>query len=128
MPFGFISHLQGKRVLATGVSEDFLIVPLAKKHPRKIIPGMIRKVASASSFRHAEAVMKPLLPLFPLLNDEELDALVSASIDNGQVWSASLCRAKYLPQLIAQHRKRIDPKKLIALEYQVEHGREARQG
>jgi hypothetical protein len=121
MPFGFILHLQGKRISPDGVSEELLIPPLAKKHPHKIIPSMIRGIAEAGTFRRAEAAMKPLVPLFPALTDDELDALVTASIGNNQVWSATHCQGEYLPQLIEMHRRRIDPKKLKALEYQVEN-------
>ena len=123
MPFGFLSHLQGKRFPAQEALGDLLIGSMAKKHPHKLIPGMIHRVAEAGGFRHAEAMMKPLVPLFPLLNDDELDALVTASIENNQVWSAGGCRVDYLPQLIQLHRKRIKPKKLKALEYQVENDR-----
>lgn len=123
MPFGFISHLQGKRISADGVSEDLLVAALVKKHPRKIIPGMIQRVTGAGGFRKAEAVMKPLVPLYPILTDDEIDALVTASIENDQVWSAAHCRGSYLPKLIEMHRNRINPEKLKALEYQVENDR-----
>lgn len=121
MPFGFISHIQGKQIPTGGITEDLVFPPLTKKHPHVIIPGMIRKVAAAGGYRIAEAAMKPLVPLFSVLNDEELDQLVTASIENDQVWSASLCRGEHLPALIEMHRLRIEPKKLAALEYQVEH-------
>ncbi|MFZ3092130.1 MAG: toll/interleukin-1 receptor domain-containing protein [Nitrospirota bacterium] len=121
MPFGFISQVQGKRIPTDGVSESVLISPLIKKYPHTIIPGMIQKVASAGSYRRAEAVMKPLVPLFPILNDDEINALVTASIGNDEVWSASLCRMDYLPKLIQMHRNRIKEEALKALEYQIEN-------
>jgi len=121
MPFGFISHLQGKRIPAEGITQDLVFPPLTKKHPHMIIPAMIRKVAAAGGYRIAETAMKSLVPLFSVLNDEELDQLVTASIKNDQVWSASLCREEYLPELIEMHRIRIESKKLTALEYQVKN-------
>jgi hypothetical protein len=56
---------------------------------------------------------------FASLTQAELDALVSASIKNGEVWSASQCSAEYLPELIRVNRARIDPVALKALEYQI---------
>lgn len=78
MPFGFISHLQGKRISHDGISEKLLIPLLAKKHPHKIISSMIRGIVEAGTFRRAEATMKLLVHLFPALTDDELDALVTA--------------------------------------------------
>lgn len=121
IPFGFMSHVQSKLIPNSVVTEDLLIPPIARNLPHLLIPGMINRVAAARSFRGAEAVMKPLVPLFPMLNQEELDALVDASIENGQVWSAGDCRTDYLPKLIAQHKTRIKPEALRVLEYQVEH-------
>ena len=121
MPFGFIAHVQGKLVSAEGVSESLIIAPLIRKYPHTIIPGMIQKVSRATSYRGAEAAMKPLVPLYPILNDDELDVLVKASINNDQVWSASLCNIDYLPKLIEMHKRRIDKDKLKALVYQVEN-------
>ncbi len=80
---------------------------------------MISRVRDAGSFRSAEAAMRPLVGQFAGLTQTELDALVSASIQNGQVWSASLCRSEYLPELIRVNRPRIRPSDLKALEYQV---------
>ena len=120
MPFGFISHLQGKRIPIEGVTEPLIIPTLTKKIPRKIIPIMISKVAAASSFRSAEAAMKPLVPLFNVLDDQELDVLVGACIHNYEVWDASLCQGEYIPELIRINKSRIDQDKLKALEYQIE--------
>jgi hypothetical protein len=123
IPFGFISHIQSKLIPSTGPTEELVIAPIRRNLPHLVLPGMIQDVAKAGNFRWAEVVMKRLVPLFPALNQDELDALVAASIDNGQVWSAADCRVDYLPKLIAMHRSRIRPEQLRALEYQVEHDR-----
>jgi hypothetical protein len=108
-PFGFISHLQGKRISDKGISEDLIISPLIKKIPYKIIPGIIHKAESVGGWRRAEALIKLLLPHFALLNEEQLDQFVNACINNHEIWSAHLCRSEYLPQLLEIHRTRIEP-------------------
>lgn len=122
IPFGFMAHVQSGKLVDGDVTKADLIEPLMVKRPHLFIPGMIKEVADAGGFRHAEAVMKPLVPLFEHLNQEELDALVEASIENGQVWDAAKCRTDFLPKLIEMHRERIEPKRLRALEYQIEKG------
>ena len=118
-PFGFLSQLQAKRVPESGITEALLIEPIARKHPHKIIPGMIGRVRIAGGFRIAEAAMASIIPFFPVLNDEELQSLVQASIANYEVWAASRCAGEYLPQLIEMHRARISAELLRALEYQI---------
>ena len=85
VPFGFISNIQGRIIPQAGLTEDLIVMPLLKKFPRLLIPAMIERVRVASSYRGAEAAMKPLAPYFGLLTDSELIALVEASIENGQV-------------------------------------------
>lgn len=121
IPFGFISNIQGRVLPQTGVTPDLIITPLLKKFPRLIIPGMVNRVRSAGTFRDAEAAMKPLEPYFGSLTNTELIALIDASIENGQVWSATECRMKLLPKLIAINSGRIPPEKLKALSYQIEN-------
>ena len=77
-PFGFFSHLQGGRIPDEGVSYELvepLLEKLARIVPRRILPTLIRRVASASGFRQAEFLMEPLVPLFPLLTPWEAQAL-----------------------------------------------------
>ncbi|MEQ1795578.1 MAG: toll/interleukin-1 receptor domain-containing protein [Nitrospira sp.] len=124
VPFGFISNIQGRTIPLTGLNEDLIITPLLKKCPRLIIPCMIERVRGAKSYRNAEAAMKPLAPYFGSLTGSELLALVDASIENDQVWSAGECRVDLLPKLIAANTSRISPDKLRALSYQIENNRE----
>jgi hypothetical protein len=123
IPFGFIANIQGVRVPATGVDPQIVLDPLSRRFPRVVIPGMIARVRSAATFRGAEAAMRPLVSHFGTLTQPELDALVRASIENGQVWSAAQCRDEYLPELIRANRPRIKAADLKALEYQIANDR-----
>lgn len=122
LPYGFIAHIQGKRVPSTGIDLGTILEPLARKYPRLAIPALVQRVRDAASFRSAEAALGPLVPLYEQLTDEELDDLVDACISNGQVWDAALCRADYLPDLLDRVGPRIDARKRNELAYQVEHG------
>ncbi len=123
IPFGFLSHLQSRRIPKEGITRELLVEPLARKFPRKILPGLIRIAGDAGSFRAAEALMRPLVPFFPIFTPEEAQALAEASVKNGQIWSATLCHREYLPQLIRHQGGNINPKTLRALRYQVENDR-----
>jgi hypothetical protein len=65
--------------------------------------------------------MRPLVPLFPLFTPDEAQALAEASVENGQIWSAALCRSEYLPELIRTQGPNIKAKTLRALKYQVKN-------
>jgi hypothetical protein len=121
IPFGFIAHVQSGKLRNREVRKRDLITPLRKLHPHLVIPGMIKQVAAAGTYRGAEAVLKPLVPLFRHLDQVELDALVEAAIKNSQVWSARDCRTNYLPKLIKLHGERMRPKRRRVLEYQLKH-------
>jgi len=120
-PSGFISHLQSRRIPDEGASQELLIAPLAKRVPRLILPGLIRIVSLSVTFRSAEAGMLPLLPHFQELTLQEAQALAEASTENNQIWSASLCRRKYLPKFIEAQKSNIRPRTLRVLRYQIEH-------
>lgn len=119
VPFGFISHIQGKRLLEGNINSDLLIEPIANRFPHEIIPVLIERMARAGSFRSAEALMLPLLPHFAKFNDDEINAFTTASIENAQIWAAADCRTKYLPTFLDMHRSRIDEQKQETLEYQI---------
>lgn len=122
VPFGFISHIQGKRIPADGVHRDLLIDPIIDRFPHEIIPTLIERMAGARSFRGAEALMLPLVPHFDKFNDDEINAFATASIENGQIWDAADCRQKYLPAFLDLHWSKMNANKREALEYQVKHG------
>lgn len=121
-PFGFISHVQSGKIPKGGsVTLELLVDPLVGRIPRKILPGLIRIASKAGSFRYAESRMAPLVPYFRKLRPEEAQALVEASVRNGQIWSAVLCRTEYLPEFVRHQAKNIAPKTLRALKYQIEN-------
>jgi TIR domain len=123
-PCGFLSHLQSLRIPSQGLTRALLVEPLTRRSPRKILPGLIRIVSEAETFRSAEAKMRPLVPYFPILTPEEAQALAEASVENGQIWSAGQCRGEYLPELIRVQGANINPNTLLALQYQVKHDRQ----
>lgn len=123
VPFGFIGHVQASRIPEAGITRELLVVPLARRQPREILPRLIRVAVDACSFRDAEAKMRPLVPFFGELSPAEAQALAEGSVENGQIWDASLCRTDYLPELIRSQHNNIHPKTLRALQYQIEHAR-----
>jgi hypothetical protein len=120
VPFGFISHVQGRRIARDGdITLQLLVHPLAGHMPRAILPGPIRIASKAGSFRYAEECFAPLVPHFPIFIAEEAQALAEASVDNGQIWDAALCKSDYLPEFIKHQAKNIKPKTLRVLKYQI---------
>jgi hypothetical protein len=120
-PFGFISHVHSRPVTKDGITRALLVEPLAKRIPRKIVPGLIQIAADAGNFRSAEARMLPLVPLFEKFTSDEAQALADASVKNSQIWSAGLCRSEYLPAFIEVQKAHIDRKTLRALRYQIQN-------
>jgi len=121
VPFGFISNIQGKRIPANGMYRDLLLEPIMTHFTHEILPTLIERLAGASSFLNAEALMLPLVRHFDKFNDEEIDRFATASIENNQIWDEHQCRQQHLPAFLKLHRSRMDPEKLKALEYQVKH-------
>jgi hypothetical protein len=118
VPFGFISHIQGKRLIEGNINNELLVEPITNRFPHEIIPVLIERMARARSFRSAEALMLPLLPHFDKFDDDEINAFTTASIENAQIWAAADCSRKYLPAFLDMHRSRIDEQKREVLEYQ----------
>lgn len=119
VPFGFISHIQGKLLPKSGGVRDLVIEPILERFPHEIIPRLIKRLAGARSFRGAEALMSPLVPHFATFNEDEIDAFATASIENGQIWDAAQCATEFLPEFLRTHRDTMASDKLAALEYQV---------
>ncbi len=120
-PFGFMSHIQGKRIATDGIAEDSLLEPIIARFPHKVIPKVIARLANAHGFRNAEALMLPLVPHFAKFNDDEIQQFATASIENGQIWDAGNCRDEYLPAFLRLHRSRMERETLEKLEYQLKH-------
>ena len=118
---GFLSHVQSPTIGQNGVTRELLVEPLTSRFPRTILPEAIARVARAGDFRAAERLMKPLVRFFPLFTAEEAEALAQGAIQNGQVWSAALCRDEYLPEFLAVLGEQLQPRTLRALTHQIEH-------
>ncbi|MEY2564936.1 MAG: hypothetical protein QOH88_3129 [Verrucomicrobiota bacterium] len=120
-PFGFLSHLQSRRIPVEGLTREFLIEPLATRMPRTVLPTLIRIAGAAKNFRDAEIKLAPLVRFFPVFTPQEAQTLAEAAGRNAQIWSASLCRTEYLPAFLRAQGANLDPSTLRKLEYQVEH-------
>jgi len=118
VPYGFIGDLQSKR-LVEPLSDGLFLGPLHRRYPRQVTAALIRRMAGASSYRGAEALMEPLRAFYKDFTPVEVDLFVDACISNGQIWDAALCAAEYLPEFIALHRTRIRAARLHVLEYQI---------
>jgi hypothetical protein len=122
IPFGFISHLQGKSISEGNIPLAFVIQPILEKFKKKMIPSVIEHLRVAGSFRYAESVMELIVPHFRKLTQQQVGTLIDISIKNNQIWSANKCSNEFLPELIKIHRKKIAPDKRTILEYQLENG------
>ena len=121
VPFGFIGHLQGKK-LTDPITDTLFIAPLRRRYPQHLTSALIARLARAGGFRYAEAYMEPLRPMFKDFAQAEIDPFVEACIANAQIWSANLCASEYIPEFIKLHRDKIRPERLRVLEYQIENG------
>jgi hypothetical protein len=114
-PPGFLERYQCIFVRNAELSSEALIRPLVPRCPRVFIPGLVDRVARSPNFREGEARLAWLRPVFSALLISELDALVDACIDNGQVHDAHECRMVLLPELLQIRGHDIDPIKLDRL-------------
>jgi hypothetical protein len=113
--YGFISHIQSRRMTSEQDLDTALTYVLLGKFPRLVIPQVINRVRGARSFRSAEFYIRPLVPHFAFLDQPEATSLAQAAIENGQVWDAGLCRTEYLPQFLRLNRTQISPDQFTAL-------------
>ena len=115
-PYGFISHLQGQGIGDLAHTASIIESALFRKRPRLMIPLQIVKVGMAGSYRGAEALVRPLVPVFAEFTDEEMSSFVEAATGNSEVRDAADCRSKYLPQFLKVNSDRMkdeDRKKLV---------------
>jgi TIR domain-containing protein len=120
VPYGFISHLQCHRIPSTGVDPQIFLDAVGRKWPTVVIEVLLKPVAKAGSFRHAEELIKPLVPYFERFSKDQATRFAHMAVDNGQIWDAYLCREKYLPQFLKLNKKKIPPSLSKALKYQIE--------
>ena len=121
IPFGFLSNVQSSPIRDNVITRELLVEPLVRRFPRKILPGLIRVAGEAGSYRYAEQTMLALAQYFSLFTAEEAQALAEASVSNKQIWSAGMCRIKYLPAFILAQESNLKPETLRDLQYQVEN-------
>jgi hypothetical protein len=119
VPFGFISHLQGKRITEP-LTDSLFLGPLQRHYPRQLTPALIERMSGARTFRGAEALMEPLRPMYKDFTASEIDQFAEACIRNNQIWDAALCATTYIPEFIQIHRHRMRAARLQVLQFQVE--------
>jgi hypothetical protein len=115
IPYGFVGHLQGKPISKDNIPLDYLIKPIVKKYPANMIKLILKVLRMAGSYRYAESIMDLLVPYYNSFDQEDVNRFVDYSIDNDQVWNASLCRTKYIPKFIEEKKDKIEPGKLEKL-------------
>ena len=119
--YGFISHIQSRRMTSEQELDTALTDVLLREFPRLMIPHVINRVRGARSFRDAEFYMRPLVPHFASFDQAEATLLAQAAIENAQVWDAGLCRTEYLPQFLRLNRSQISPVQFTALASKIEY-------
>lgn len=119
IPFGFASHLQGKPINSDPDIKKHLIGPIIRKFPGNTIPFFIQNLEAVNTFRDAEELLEFMDGYYSLFNTYNANKFMDAAIRNNQIWGAWLCRSKYLPRFIKIHRKKLNRRKLKALEYQI---------
>jgi hypothetical protein len=120
VPFGFIEHLQGRKLKPRDRYVDFFREVLLYHFPRITIPVVAGpQLKNAGQFRYAEEILQSIVPYFNELTNEEAQLLAASSVANNQVWNAAKCRDEYLPKFLVQCGQQISPETYKALEFQV---------
>ena len=109
-PYGFISHLQGRRWRPNDDIRAVFVEVLLRERPRIVISRLITDVSAAGSFRDAERIVAPLVPFFSAFTDGEAASFAEAAATNAQVWDAARCRDEYIPEFLTQCGSRISDK------------------
>lgn len=116
IPYGFIAAIQGKRIPENNDYFALLIEPIIVRFPHAILPKLIERLAGATSFRNAEALMLPLVSHFDEFSNAEIESFVDACMGNKQIWDAADCKMRYIPQFLDMHCTRIPVAKLRQLQ------------
>lgn len=115
-PYGFMSHRQGKVINKHNIPSNYLINPIIDNFPKiSVFNNLINKLREANSFRNAEKVMSSLEPYFNKLCTDDINKVIDISIKNRQIWDASKCKGKYLPDFIKINEDKIERIKLKEL-------------
>lgn len=121
-PYGFIGHLQGQTIHDIAGTAQTIESALYRKRPRLMIPFQIARVRGATSYRNAEKMVRPLVPVFAEFTEDEISDFVRAATENGEVWDAADCRSKYLPRFIRENSQRMKEEDLKKLRDVLEVG------
>ena len=118
-PFGFIRHINGKKI-DSSLSVVDLVQPILehRKLSRHMLYSIIKKLRIASSFAEAESSMSLLAPYFKTLNRKDRCCLLDYCIENNQVWSADQCR-ELLKAFIKTCWKNSKNKKIVDLSMKI---------
>lgn len=108
IPYGFIAQLNDRSVDDGNVAAVLADV-MFEHRPRNVIPAQIRRIASASSYRGAEALVRPLVPHYAKFSSGEVEMFAQAVAGNSEVWDAGLCAAEYIPRFVETNRARLSP-------------------
>jgi hypothetical protein len=121
-PYGFINHIQARFVNKMDIA---LIIAegLMECNNMNNASGFIKLLKDAGSFRRSEEIYKALEPFFDKLKIDDLNLVISCSIANAQIWSASSCLNKYIPKLLKLRKDDIDRLLIKKLKYQIKNGK-----
>jgi len=119
-PYGFINNLQSRSIkeyeIKLIISEGLLEHNIDNGEF-----GFAELLRKPVSFRYSEKVFKIMHPYFSILGEDSLNKIIEYSISNSQVWPASECANIYIPKLLLEREKDIDPLLYKKIKYQIEH-------
>ncbi|WP_048190682.1 toll/interleukin-1 receptor domain-containing protein [Methanobacterium sp. SMA-27] len=121
IPYGFMSHRQGKLISKYNIPLEYLVNPIVDNFPKiNILANLIDELFMVRGFREAERLMSNLEPYFNKLSIAEVDRVVDISTTNYQIYAAGRCKREYLPKFINVNNEKIDEEKLKKLSELIE--------
>jgi len=120
IPYGFIEHYQGKKIVNGTIPLVDLIRPILSKFSDILLLRIIDMLRGVNNFRSAEDLMELIVPYLDKLDDESIEKITNYSIKNSQIWAAKECREQYLPKFLKVHGDKISVDELTILKYQIE--------
>jgi hypothetical protein len=123
VPYGFISHIQGKSLRGGALERSTLVDVVAARWPGFAIDVLLNDTEKVYTFRQAESVVAPLVPYFGRMSMEQAQRFAKTAVENGQIWDSHLCRDEYLPRFLAEQRANIANATYRALKYQIKNQR-----
>jgi hypothetical protein len=117
--YGFINHIQSKSLKDQSI-EVLLSEGLMEIKEINNACGFIELLKKTGSFRYSELIFKSIMPYTRLINNNDLNEIIKISIKNSQIWAASECSSKYIPQLLNDRKDDIDLLLLKKIKYQID--------